>query len=120
MRPGTPSFADPAYVALLRDHNVAHAIIESDKHTLLADLTADFVYARLEHNRESEPEGYPTPALDGWAGRVQAWAAGQMADDLPRIGDPAPAQAREAFIFFISGDKVRAPASAMAFLGRLT
>ena len=113
------SFADAAYMSLLRDHGVAHAIIESDKHILLADLTADFVYARLEHNRESEPEGYASAALDGWAGRVQAWASGQMADDLPRAGEAASAQAREAFVFFISGDKVRAPASAMAFLGRL-
>jgi hypothetical protein len=35
----------------------AHAIIDSDKHTLRADLTADFVYARLEHNAAGEPDG---------------------------------------------------------------
>ncbi len=113
------SFADPAWMELLRGHNVAHAIVESDKHTLLADLTADFVYARLEHNSEAEPEGYATPALDGWAARVQAWAAGKPADDLPRAGPAASRTKRDAFIFFISGDKVRAPAAAQAFLARL-
>ena len=114
------SFNDPAYVELLREHGVAHAIIESDKgHTLLGDLTADFVYARLERNSEAEPEGYATAALDGWAERVQAWAAGQVADDLPRAGPPSTAGAREAFVFFISGDKVRAPLAAQAFLGRV-
>ena len=113
------SFADPAYPALLRKHGVAHAIIESDKHTLLADLTADFVYARLEHNSGSEPEGYAAAALDGWAARVQAWAAGNTKDDLPRAGPKAKATAREAFIFFISGEKVNAPRAAQAFLGRL-
>jgi uncharacterized protein YecE (DUF72 family) len=113
------SFGDPAYVDLLRDHNVAHAIIESDKHTLLTDLTADFVYARLEHNGAEEPEGYPTAALDGWAKRVTAWAAGKPADDLPRAGAAASRVAREAFVFFISGDKVRAPDAAMAFRSRV-
>ena len=114
-----PSFNDPAYMDLLRAHNVAHAIIESDKHTLLADLTADFVYARLEHNAAEAPEGYATAALDGWASRVQAWAAGKVADDLPRAGPPAKAAKREVFVFFISGDKVRAPDSALAFRGRV-
>ena len=113
------SFADPAYAALLQNHGVAHAIVESDKHALLADLTADFVYARLEHSSEAEPEGYATPALDGWAKRVKAWAAGKAADDLPRAGPAATQTPRDAFIFFISGDKVRAPQAAMAFQGRL-
>jgi uncharacterized protein YecE (DUF72 family) len=113
------SFADPAYMDLLRDHNVAHAIIESDKHTLLADLTADFVYARLEHNAAAEPDGYAAAALDGWAARVSSWAAGQPADDLPRAGSIAPPVKREAFIFFIAGDKERAPDAAMAFQRRL-
>ena len=114
------SFNDPAYVALLRDHGVAHAVIESDKgHTLLGDLTADFVYARLERNSEAEPEGYATEALDGWATRVKAWAGGTVADDLPRAGPAYEVMAREAFVFFISGDKVRAPMAAQAFLGRL-
>jgi uncharacterized protein YecE (DUF72 family) len=114
-----PSFNDPAYVALLRDHNVAHAIIESDKHTLLADLTADFVYARLERNAAAEPEGYATAALDGWAHRVKLWAAGKTADDLPRAGPKAAAIPREAFVFFISGAKQRAPDAAMAFRNRV-
>ncbi len=113
------SFACADYMALLRDHGVAHAVIESDKHTLLGDLTADFVYARLERNALAEPEGYATPSLDGWAGRIQAWAAGQAADDLPRAGPAAAAVPREAFVFFISGDKVRAPDAAQAFLGRI-
>ncbi len=113
------SFDDPAYVALLREHGVAHAIIESDKHLLRADLTAPFVYARLEHNSASEPEGYASDALDGWAKRVQAWAEGEVADDMPRAGLPADATPRDAFVFFISGDKERAPDAALAFRRRV-
>ena len=94
------SFADPAYLALLREHNVAHAIVESDKHVQLPEVTADFVYARLERNSGAEPEGYAAAALDAWAAQVRSWK-------------------KDAFVFFIGGDKVRAPDAARAFLRRL-
>lgn len=113
------SFTVPEWFVLLRRHDVAAAIIDSDKQTLLGDLTAPFVYARLQRNAEAEPEGYETAALDRWAERVGAWTTGRPVEDLPMAGpapDPAP---RECFVFFISGDKVRAPDSAQAFLGRL-
>ncbi len=113
------SFADPAYMELLHEHGVAHAIVESDKHPLLGDLTAPFVYARLEYNSAEAPEGYDSATLDGWAKRVTAWTKGKIADDLPRAGAAATAVAREAFVFFISGDKIRAPDAAMAFRRRV-
>ncbi|MEJ1975129.1 MAG: DUF72 domain-containing protein [Acetobacteraceae bacterium] len=71
-----PSFSDPAYVALLRRFGVAHALIDSDKQALLADQTADFVYARLQRSQETEAEGYPPAALDRWADRFRAWSSG--------------------------------------------
>lgn len=98
-----PSFADPAYLALLREHNVAHAVVESDKHVLLTEQTADFAYARLQRNQAASAEGYDSPALDGWATRVRGWAK----------------DGRECFVYFISGDKQRAPDSARALLRRL-
>lgn len=114
-----PSFADPDWIALLREFDVAHAIVESDKHTMFADLTAPFVYARLERNALDAPEGYETAALDQWANRSQKWARGEAVDDLPSVAARAPALARPSFIYFISGDKVRAPDSARALLSRL-
>ena len=114
------SFVVPEWFALLRKHGVAAAVIESDKHTLLGDLTAPFVYARLQRNVEAEAEGYDTTGLDEWAARVRRWTAGQPVTDLRLItaaeSKPAP---RDCFVFFISGDKVRAPDSAQAFLKRL-
>ena len=98
-----PSFADPAYMALLRQHNVAHAVVESGKHVLLTEQTADFAYARLQRNEAASAEGYDSEALDGWAERVRGWAA----------------TGRDCFVYFISGDKQRAPDSARAFLRRL-
>ena len=71
------SFAVPEWFTLLRQHGIAAAIVESDKHRLLGDLTAPFVYARLQHNAEAEPEGYDPAALDGWAGPRPALGCGQ-------------------------------------------
>lgn len=115
------SFADPRYIALLREHGVAHAIIESDKHQLVEDVTADFVYLRLELSQEDEDTGYPKKGLDRWATRIKAWAAGQEPDDTTRLSsDRAPkAKARDCFVYFISGAKVRNPAAAMAMIETL-
>ena len=115
-----PSFADPAWVDLLREFSVAHAIVESDKHAMFADLTASFVYARLELNALDAPEGYDSTSLDRWVARTRAWSHGKTVDDLPHLAAPATAIDRPCFIYFISGDKVRAPDSARAMLSRLT
>ena len=114
------SFADPAWPMILREHGVAHAIVESDTHVLLGDLTAPFVYARLEMNDDSAAEGYDGAALDAWAGRAKAWAAGKPAAGLTCIAPAAKPAARDAFVFFISGEKVAAPRAAQAFLHRVS
>jgi uncharacterized protein YecE (DUF72 family) len=114
------SFATPAFVALLRRHAVAAALVDSDGHVPLVDATADFVYARLRRVEPDEPEGYPAPALDQWAGRFRTWAAGGVPADVKPI-DPvaAPKRPRDCFVYFINGAKERAPAAAMALLKRL-
>ncbi len=114
-----PSFADPAFIALLRQHGVANAVIESDKHNLLGDLTAPFVYARLQHNASGAAEGYDGTALDAWAARARAWRDGKSVTDLPLLTPAAKPIKRDCFIYFISGDKERAPDSARALLTRL-
>ena len=115
------SFAEPAFIDLLRAHRVALALVDAEDRPSVFDLTADFVYARLRRSMEGEPTGYPVPALDAWAKRFKAWAAGGEPSDLPRIhAGPAPAaKARDCFVYFISGAKVRAPAAAQALIERL-
>ena len=113
------SFAVPEWFALLRQHGVAAAIIESDKHRLLGDLTAAFVYVRLQLNAEAEPEGYGSASLDAWADRARLWSSGQAVNDLPTITAAAEPVPRDCFVFFISGDKVRAPDAAQAFMKRV-
>ncbi len=50
-----------------------------DSYTEIADITADFVYARLQKGDEKLKAGYPPKALDAWAKRgrdlAQGWRA---------------------------------------------
>ncbi len=114
------SFPVPEFIALLRKFSVAAVLADSDKHPMIADVTGDFVYARLQRTSEAEATGYPARALDGWASRAQTWAAGGAPDDLATIAGAPPTPAkRDVFIYMISGAKVRAPAAAMALIDRL-
>jgi uncharacterized protein YecE (DUF72 family) len=114
------SFLTPAFVVLLRKFSVAPVLVESDKHPLIADVTGDFVYARLQRTSEKEKTGYPARALDAWAKRARSFADGGAPDDLTTIAPPSSAAAkRDVFIYMISGAKVRAPAAAMALIERL-
>jgi uncharacterized protein YecE (DUF72 family) len=114
-----PSFVSPDFIRLMREHTVAVAAVDSDKHPLIADATGDVVYLRLQRTAEDELTGYPAGALSTWAERAKAWAAGRSPDDLPTLGPAPPAAPREVFIYMISGAKVRAPAAAMALIERL-
>ena len=115
------SFADPRALALMRERKIAYAIIESEKHAVIEDITADFVYLRLERSQDGEATGYAGKDLDRWAKRIRAWAAGGEPDDATRLLDkPAPkAKARDGFVYFISGAKQRNPAAALALIERL-
>ena len=79
------SFVTRAFVELLRKFSVAVALVDSDKHPLIADVTADFIYARLQRTSEKEKTGYPPRALDTWARRARAWADGGAPDDVPTV-----------------------------------
>jgi uncharacterized protein YecE (DUF72 family) len=116
------SFAAPAFVALLRKQRIPVVYADADKFPAIADLTGDFVYARLQRSSEGEPTGYAPEALDQWAQRFQTWAAGGEPDDLPRAeprSETGKGPERDCFVYFISGAKVRAPAAAKALLQRL-
>jgi uncharacterized protein YecE (DUF72 family) len=116
-----PAFVDARYLALARKHGMATVFTDSPEHPSFADVTADFVYARLMRARADVATGYSGDELRQWAVRARRWAAGGEPDDLPRI-DPAPAQhaaRRDVFIYFISAAKERNPAAAMALLREL-
>jgi uncharacterized protein YecE (DUF72 family) len=114
------SFAVPEFIAMTRAAGVAIVFADSADYPAIADVTGDFVYARLENAIESEATGYAPVALDRWAGIAREWAAGGAPEGLPYVVDALPAKTtRDSFVFFINGAKVRAPAGAMALLERL-
>ena len=114
-------FVDADFLALARSHGMATVFTDSTEHPSFADLTSDFVYARLMRSQAEIATGYGGAELDRWAARARLWAAGAEPDDLPRIA-PATGTAttrRDVFIYFISSAKERNPAAAMALLGKL-
>ncbi|HEY0333575.1 MAG TPA: DUF72 domain-containing protein [Stenotrophomonas sp.] len=115
-----PDFVTPPVLDLVRHQQVATVFTDSEEHPSFADLSADFVYARLMRSQARLTHGYPGPALAQWAQRLQAWQRGEDPVDLPHAGThKAPQQPREVFAFFISSAKERNPAAAMALLQQL-
>ena len=103
-----------------RGFSIPVVYAEHASYTEIADITGDFVYARLQKGDEKLKAGYPPKALDAWAGRAIIWAKGGTPKDLSRIETAAPTKApRDTFIYFIHEAKVRAPAAAMALIERL-
>jgi uncharacterized protein YecE (DUF72 family) len=114
------SFMTPDYLALARRYGVATVFADAEKFPSFADLSGDFVYARLMQSDAALPTGYAGAALDAWAERALRWAAGSAPADLPSLEAPAEGAApRDVFIYFINGAKERAPAAAIALLARL-
>ena len=79
------SFAVPDFIALLRQFETPVVFAEHGRYPAIADVTGDFVYARLQKGNDELKTCYPPKALDAWAKRFQTWADGGEPDDLPRV-----------------------------------
>jgi len=115
------SFRDKDFVGLCRASGVSIVFADSAKYPALADLTGEFVYARLEDARAEVETGYSAEALDRWAKIARTWALGRQPDGLA-YADPEPVaevKARDVFVFMINGAKERAPAAARALIERV-
>jgi uncharacterized protein YecE (DUF72 family) len=115
------SFRTPAFVSLLRRFAIPVVFAEHHDYPAIADVTGDFVYARLQKGDDTIETAYPAPALDAWAQRLRVWADGGEPEDLERVAPEQPAThaPRDVFAYFIHEGKVRAPAAAMATIERL-
>jgi uncharacterized protein YecE (DUF72 family) len=115
------TFADPAFVKLCRERNVAICMAEHEAYPLIADITStDFVYARLMMGVDEIETAYSTQDLDTWAERLTAYSKGKVPGDLTPVDRTGPPEGpREVFTYFIHEGKVRAPAAAQALLERV-
>ena len=120
VEPRHDSFKSPEFVAMARAANVAIVVAEHETYPQIADLTAGFVYARVQAAREEEPLGYDDARLDGWARIAGEWAAGGRPAGLGYVNDEtADGINREVFLFFIGAAKARNPLAAEALTRRL-
>jgi uncharacterized protein YecE (DUF72 family) len=111
------SFVNQPFLDLLRAWDVGLVVADTVEWPLLLDVSSSLVYVRLHGSEQLYASGYESEALDVWAGRVMAWAAGGTpAEDLGRDNparriDPvaAPVRPREVFVYFDNDIKVRAP-----------
>jgi uncharacterized protein YecE (DUF72 family) len=115
------SFKTPDFIALLRKFKIAVVFTDHAKYPNIADVTGDFVYARLQQGKDTAATAYPPKALAEWNDRLRGWAAGGEPEDLPRVAPTATAKGkpRDVFAYVIHEGKLRAPAGAMALIERL-
>jgi uncharacterized protein YecE (DUF72 family) len=114
------SFRNPEFVAMLREYGVAAVMAGDSEFPQIADITTDFVYARIMGTQPDEPLGYPAKTLDLWAKRARLWAAGGRPKDLAQLApSEAEGKARDVYLYVISGAKVCNPAAARALIARI-
>jgi uncharacterized protein YecE (DUF72 family) len=116
------SFRTPEFIALLRTFAMPAVFTDHATYPNIADLTGDFVYARLQRGKDNVPSAYPPKEIEAWAGRLRSWAQGNAPDDLPRVDPthkPKTAALRDVFAYVIHEGKIRAPAGAMELIARL-
>jgi uncharacterized protein YecE (DUF72 family) len=113
---------DARFVRLLRRHGIALVVADTaGRWPLCEDLTADFVYLRLHGDKELYASGYGDAALEGWAARIRAWAAGSQVADARLITARAVARraSRDVYVYFDNDVKVHAPYDAAVLMRKL-
>lgn len=114
------SFRSTDFIAQVRKAGISLVLADSPKYPLIADLSADFVYARLQDAKADVETGYSSKAIASWATLAKAWESGDEPDHFPLAAPKGkPLKSRDVFIYFINGAKERAPAAAEALIKRL-
>ena len=114
------SFCCPEFVALASKRGAAIVYAHHLIYPEIADVTAPFVYARLQRGQDKVANGYKLPELDQWAERATTWSQGGAPDGLSYADPQRQPQAvpRDVYVYFIREGKVRAPRAAMALQKR--
>jgi uncharacterized protein YecE (DUF72 family) len=70
-----PTFVEPAFLDLLREHRIALVIADTaGKFPYLEDVTADLAYLRLHGDEVLYTSDYSDAALDTWAAKIRELA----------------------------------------------
>lgn len=114
-----PSFRTPDVVDLLRAHDVALVVSDgAGEFPCFDDVTAGLVYVRLHGHEELYRSGYDAAALESWAAKVTAWAAGEApvsSDTIAPDRPPGrPSGGREVLVYFDNDADGHAPHDAVA------
>lgn len=111
VEPRHTSFCVPEFIDMLARHGVAAVCADHQDYPMFADVTADFVYARLQKGTDDVKTCYPEGEIAQWGDRLKTYAAGGTPKDLRPVATERRPQAvpRDVFAFFISGGKVNAP-----------
>jgi uncharacterized protein YecE (DUF72 family) len=113
------SFKTKEFVALCRKHDVSIVFGADSEFPLIADVTADFIYARIMGTQAKEKLGYPPAILKIWAERAKDWEKGASPKASMLVAPAAPKKQRDVFLFVISGAKEKNPAAAQAIIAAL-
>ena len=113
------SFATPAFIELLREHDIGLVVADTVAWPLLFDVTSTFVYCRLHGSEELYASGYEDEALDVWADRVAAWAIGGRAEGRRACSVEGSRVPRDVYVYFDNDIKVRAPFDAQALMRKV-
>jgi uncharacterized protein YecE (DUF72 family) len=117
-----PSFENPRFIELLREHNIALVVADTaGKFPFLEDVTSDFVYVRLHGDEELYVSGYTESSLDEWARKCRAWHDGKNPRGTRTVGPKGSVRkdGRDVFVYFDNDVKVRAPFDAMSLAHKL-
>lgn len=109
------SFATPAFIDLLRAHNVALVTADTAEWPT-ADVTADFVYCRLQG--APGKDRYEPADLERRVAWLDAWSKGEIAG-APTLAPATAGEPKDVFAFFVSTDKKHAPRNARTVMQAL-
>ena len=116
------SFVNPAFIALLRKHDIAWVVADTPRPwPLFEDVTSDFVYMRLHGATELYLSRYTTEQLERWARCIRAWTRGEEPADARLISQERMPGRKplDVYCYFDNTDKLHAPDNARELMAML-
>ena len=116
------SFKTAEFAALLRKFSIPAVYTDHARYPNIADVTGDFVYARLQRGDDKIPTAYPPKAITEWSKRLQRLGDRRRARATCERIAAAPkgkGKPRDVFAYVIHEGKIRAPAAAMALIEQI-